>query len=210
MVIIARHGETIWNLEGRLQGQLDSPLTSTGLQQAKVTAELLRSQCIKDIFASPLGRALETAKIIQEVIACDIKIDKNLKEISFGDYSGLTKLQIESENPCLLNEREKAKWKFRWHGGESYENLYSRAERFVSEHFTIMNKGNILIVAHESINKMIIGCLLCLSNHEILKICQPNNILFRLNKDSDIEYRDVTKKEQVWRRYPLNTDFNSL
>lgn len=74
-IYLVRHGETVWNLSGRLQGHLDSPLTAAGVEQARAVSRVLRHE-ISDVHqvcieTSPLGRAYETAKVIAEGIGID-------------------------------------------------------------------------------------------------------------------------------------------
>src|SRR5262245_21498679 len=94
---VVRHGETRWNVEGRLQGQQDSPLTMRGLQQAQRYAEMLRAELAGaspvHICSSPLPRARQTASIIRELLevpsACYSESDL-LKERACGSWEGLT------------------------------------------------------------------------------------------------------------------------
>jgi broad specificity phosphatase PhoE len=83
-----RHGQTDWNLQGRLQGHTDVPLNRTGLAQARVAADILANESIDIIVSSPLVRALKTAAIISERIDRPICIDSQLKERSFGPFEG--------------------------------------------------------------------------------------------------------------------------
>ena len=90
--MLVRHGETEWNLKQRLQGQLDSPLTSTGIQQIQQLARILSSshanQPIEQIFCSPLGRAKHSASLLQKQIEKPIQHADFLKERSFGIWQG--------------------------------------------------------------------------------------------------------------------------
>jgi broad specificity phosphatase PhoE len=83
-----RHGQTDWNLQGRLQGHSDIPLNATGLAQAHAAADALTDESIEVIVSSPLIRALKTAAIVAERIARQIYIDGQLKECSFGAFEG--------------------------------------------------------------------------------------------------------------------------
>ncbi|WP_419905757.1 histidine phosphatase family protein [Kiloniella sp.] len=84
-----RHGQTDWNAAGRMQGFTDIPLNETGRQQAYQAAEAIKGTEIATICASPLGRALETAKILNEVLNCELIILDDLKEAGFGNQEGL-------------------------------------------------------------------------------------------------------------------------
>ena len=91
IVFVVRHGETEWNLIGKQQGHLDSPLTETGVRQARRLADGLVGRGIDSIFASDLGRAAETAKIISSKLRISIKTDLRLRERHLGLMQGLTK-----------------------------------------------------------------------------------------------------------------------
>ena len=85
---LIRHGETDWNRQNRLQGNIDVPLNAEGLRMAEVAAERLSSVHFNKIFSSPLSRAFTTAEIICKNQADLIKKDDRLREISFGSGEG--------------------------------------------------------------------------------------------------------------------------
>ena len=85
---LARHGETQWNKIKKLQGQLDSPLTTTGLVQASKVARACKDHSIDLIVSSPLKRALHTATICQQQLQCAITQQPQLMERHFGDWQG--------------------------------------------------------------------------------------------------------------------------
>ncbi|MEM8665125.1 MAG: histidine phosphatase family protein, partial [Pseudomonadota bacterium] len=95
-LIHIRHGETDWNVEGRLQGQLDIPLNDTGRGQARRNGDALAAYLAAerlqdpDFIASPLSRSVETMAIVRDALGEDapFRTDERLREISFGDWSG--------------------------------------------------------------------------------------------------------------------------
>ncbi|TAH68874.1 MAG: histidine phosphatase family protein [Anaerolineaceae bacterium] len=91
-IYLIRHGETDWNLIGKVQGREDIPLNETGRKQAKKCASALQNTDIKTIISSPLIRAVETANIISNSTnsAARLIIDDGLIERDFGDMSGMT------------------------------------------------------------------------------------------------------------------------
>ena len=103
---ILRHGETLWNQQGRLQGQKDSPLTDKGRQQALAQGEVLRS--VKSlphiVFVSPLGRTLTTANLAAPFIKTHVK-DPRLLEINFGAWEGATRDAINISNLNKFKKR---------------------------------------------------------------------------------------------------------
>jgi len=87
---ILRHGETFWNAEGRMQGVLNSPLTSLGRAQAQRQAEILASVDLAgfEVHVSPQGRAFETAAIALARQVAHLRTDDRLREIGVGDWAG--------------------------------------------------------------------------------------------------------------------------
>lgn len=94
---VLRHGQTDWNLQARLQGSTDIPLNDIGREQARLAAELLDGLGITKIVASPLSRALETARIVGERLSLEPFIDARLIERNFGLFEGLTLDEVRRE-----------------------------------------------------------------------------------------------------------------
>jgi broad specificity phosphatase PhoE len=134
-----RHGETDFNVEGRLQGRRDTDLNARGRQQAVDCGELLRELFARDErqsadfahMASPLKRARATMEILRATLGLDPRgydIDDRLLEISYGEWEGLRLPEIDARYPGLLQERERNKWDFAPPGGESYRQLTGRID----------------------------------------------------------------------------------
>jgi probable phosphoglycerate mutase len=94
-LLLARHGETQWNLEGRWQGWADPPLNDTGRAQARALAEQLREIPFDAVYSSDLQRAHETAVIVAAPHRVPVVADPELREIDVGSWSGLTKAEID-------------------------------------------------------------------------------------------------------------------
>ena len=94
-ILLARHGETDWNRDGRWQGWSDPPLNETGRAQAQLLAEQLRSTPFDAVYASDLRRAFETAEIVAATHGLDVVADAGLREIDIGSWSGLTREEID-------------------------------------------------------------------------------------------------------------------
>ena len=189
-IFLLRHGQTIWNQEKRFQGQLDSSLTPKGILQARKVSSLLNDRLtteeITAIYSSPLGRAVETCNILvdrlgapkQQVIKTDL-----LKECHYGCWQGFSRDQIENKYPGERAKREVDKWNYRIDGGESYADIFTRANRFLDK---IPKSGVVIIVAHEMFNRVLRGVLNNLSNDEILKLKQPNNVLIEISNSIEL------------------------
>jgi glucosyl-3-phosphoglycerate phosphatase len=94
-----RHGQTVWNAEGRFQGQTDIALDETGEAQAERAARLLAALSPDAIVSSDLGRATATAAPLARLTGLDVALDKDLRERSGGAWEGLTNLQIRERYP---------------------------------------------------------------------------------------------------------------
>lgn len=138
-LIFLRHGETDWNVEGRLQGQRDIPLNDKGRGQARRNGEALKARlgdpAAWDFVASPLGRARETMEIARRAMGLDplaYRLDDRLKEIAFGEWEGYTGDDIERLHPELAAARRADKWAFLPPGGESYRILSDRVAAWLA------------------------------------------------------------------------------
>jgi broad specificity phosphatase PhoE len=157
-LIFVRHGETAYNAENRLQGQLDTPLNARGREQARAIGGTLRSLLGPEIdrldeaqafFASPLERARETMDIARDAMGLApgrYHLDPVLKELSFGVWEGLTWSEIEVKNAKALRARRKDRWSFVPEGGESYAMLADRLRPWLdglSEHAFVISHGGV-------------------------------------------------------------------
>ena len=154
-IVFARHGETAYNAEGRLQGQRNIPLNPRGRDQAAAVGRTLGRRIRPEIdaleaagafVASPLGRATETMELVRAAIGLEpvrYRVDPRLKELSFGDWEGLTWAEIAARDPKGLAARRADKWNFTPPRGESYAMLAERVQAWLA---TLA--GDVLVVAH--------------------------------------------------------------
>ena len=185
LVILARHGETAWNLENRYQGWLDSPLTGTGKKQAEEVGEALKKYKIDRLYSSPLGRALSTAKIIANANACEIAIEPMLKEINYGIFEGKLLKEVAVQYQQIVKKRETEKYSYKIPEGESFGEMEKgRIRPFVEKLFSEnKNDTTIVIVAHAGANKLIMGNLAKITGKKIFEIYQPNNCIYFLEAE---------------------------
>jgi broad specificity phosphatase PhoE len=133
ILYLIRHGETDWNLEGRLQGGRDIPLNDMGRIQAQDVARRLTLACPRfddlDYVASPMSRARETMEIMRGELglhAHTYRVDERLREITFGIWEGLTWREVRAKDPDRARARERDKWGYVPPSGESYRMLLER------------------------------------------------------------------------------------
>ena len=149
-LLFVRHGETDLNKEAKTSGQrMDTLLNEDGIRQAEETAKGLPSD-VDLIFASPLKRAAQTAKIIGQKLNLPIKFRDEIKERDFGSLSGKTweEMQKEAENPNLHVLDEGLRYDYCPWGGESVEDVKKRFLGFVDEIKTKYPGKKILVVTH--------------------------------------------------------------
>jgi len=118
-IIAIRHGETAWNVDTRIQGQLDVPLNDTGRWQAGRLAEALSGEPIDAIYASDLLRAFETASSVAQACGRAVVTDQGLREREFGIFQGKTFAEIEATWPDQARRWRQRDPEFAPEGGES-------------------------------------------------------------------------------------------
>ena len=151
-LILIRHGETLWNLEGREMGQLDSPLSELGKNQAKAIAKRLKNIPFSTLYSSDLGRAIETATFISK--ACNKKIIENtkLRERNMGIFQGCTKEERKEKYPIVWKEYKSIGFEYIIPDGESQRQRFERtvdvmnslADKHPNETIVVISHGGIL------------------------------------------------------------------
>lgn len=173
-ILIARHGETEWNMAGRLQGRLDSPLTEVGRQQAEAMAALVDRRRPDAVFSSPLARARQTAAIIVEHLGVrEVTINPDLTEIDHGEMQGLTHAEIEDRWPGEMARRDARKFTWRFPSGESYADGHRRA-RSALEQVAATTSRRPMLVVHEMVGKVMVGVLLDHDPDRFLRTALPH------------------------------------
>ena len=146
---LARHGQTEWNVEHRIQGQLDSPLTLQGEKQASQLAVQCGAVNITQILTSPLGRAVETATICAEVLNLTVKVVSGFEERHFGLWQG--KLVAEVKVEANYNEITSQITDCKPEQGESAKQLLTRFEKALKAQLQTASDQTFLIVSHGDI-----------------------------------------------------------
>ena len=146
-LIFLRHGETRFNVEGRLQGQQDSPLTELGVHQARALAERIAAFKVDVLMSSDLGRALKTAAFVSQACGLPVVEDSRFRERAYGELEGLTWTEAREHfpdgrdlyrtNPDVLIP-----------GGESMRQLYERASDAVEVVGKEQEGKRVAIVSH--------------------------------------------------------------
>lgn len=147
-IIAIRHGETAWNVDTRIQGQLDIGLNETGRQQARRVAQALTGEPIQAIYSSDLSRAWDTARAIADATGQTLQAHAGLRERGFGVFQGKTFAEIEAAWPDQARRWRKRDPQWAPEGGESLLDVRERITRTAAELAARHQGEQIVLVAH--------------------------------------------------------------
>ena len=183
-IILIRHGQTKWNVEGRYQGRLNSDLTKKGKEQAQANAlKIANVLNLKEpfkIFSSPLGRAKESCHIICDTLGIDRKeviFDERISEFNYGIFEGKTKVECKEKYPQVLADREANKWSYQIENGESYMLVTDRLKSWLE---SVKDEKKVVMVAHEMVNRALRGLYCSLDSDSMLLLRQANDVVIKL------------------------------
>ena len=187
-VFLFRHGETEWNAAGRIQGRLDSPLTARGREQARTMGLALKAiagaACAEMLlYASPLGRVRETVALAAETAGLDTaacRFDDTLREITWGEWDGMTRAEIDRRMPGAMSERERAKWGHQPPGGESYEAAALRVQPFLDAVLANAAGRPVALFSHGAVGRVLRGLYMALPGERIVELDEPQDAFYRL------------------------------
>ncbi len=159
-----RHGQTVWNVENKICGASDSPLTEKGHEQARETGRVLKTKMdageisIDEILTSPLSRAHDTAKEISNIIGVPVRIEPRLMEQNFGKWEGTPRDGRDFA-------RAKANFVDSFEGGESMMRMAQRIYNLIDDLKKEPEK-TYLLVAHNGISRIIESYFRDMTNEE--------------------------------------------
>lgn len=157
-LFITRHGQTEWNLQKRMQGWFDSPLTTQGKQAACALGKRLSNEKFNAIYSSPSGRAVDTAKLISNERQIPIFFKQQLKEINTGDWQGMTENEIKEEYPLQFEKYYEDPINFNLDDSESFQEVLNRALHVVEDICDRYDENDqVLIVTHGVVKKLLIA-----------------------------------------------------
>ena len=171
----ARHGQTVWNVENKICGITDSPLTDMGRAQAKELGEKILAEGLKidEILYSPLSRAKDTALIVSEICGIPAREEVRLIEQCFGKWEGTPRDGLDFK-------ADKANFVTSFEGGESMLKLAQRIYNVIDD---IKNQDKVyLLIAHNGISRVIESYFRDMTNEEYaafgLKNCEIRKYTF--------------------------------
>ena len=195
-ILLARHGETPWNAEGRYQGQEDIPLSDVGIAQATALGERLRELRIDRAIASPLSRARRTAELaLGTERAAQLMFDEGLKEIGHGEWEGLLASEIRERDPERLSAWREAPDTVQMPGagGESLQQVLDRAwPAFARASAGLGADDTLLIVAHDAVNRVLLCRVLGIPLSKLWTFRQAPTTL-NLLEGADVDALDVVR-----------------
>lgn len=164
---IARHGETPWNVENRVSGRTDVPLTEKGVEQARLLARNAMGKGIEVLLSSPLLRARQTAQAVSEAIGVPIELDERLIELDFGSFEGGPRSDPEFQYT-------RAQFPTRYPGGESAFQLAQRVYSCLEDVKRKYAGKTVLLVCHGGVCRMVRSYFMDLTNDEYSYYFAPN------------------------------------
>ena len=159
-VFIVRHGATVLSVEDRFAGVTDVELSEEGREQAIRLADRLSGEKIAAVYASPLGRTVETARILAAPHDLQVQTCDGFREISHGHWEGMKRREVEEKFPEEMAEWEKDPYTFAPEGGESGLAVTARALPALIDLVRGHPGENILIVSHKATIRLLLSSLL--------------------------------------------------
>lgn len=198
-VFLVRHGATEANQRRPfvLQGcEIDGPLTDHGRQQAAALTQCVGNIQLGAIYASPMQRAQETVAEIARSRSLEIHTVHDLRECHVGQWAGLSWNEIEQRDPQLCERFLADPARVQHPGGESYLDLQQRAQPAFNEIVSRHPGQNVLVLAHNMVNRVLLAGMLELDLRHARKIRQQNCCINILHHNSDIT--EVVTMNSVW------------
>lgn len=173
-LFLTRHGETIWNTERRMQGHNNSSLTELGIRQAEWLFDRLREEEIDVVLSSPLGRAMQTSRLLISNRMLEIITVDELKEINLGCWEGCLSEEVEKDFPIEYHSFWNEPDKYVSIDGESFLELIERVKYFLTNILVKYKDKNVLIVAHAVVIKALLNVIE--TNGELSRLWEGSHI----------------------------------
>ena len=175
-IILTRHGQTLWNVEGRVQGGLDSPLTCKGILQASSLADRIRDEGIQYIYSSDSLRAMGTAEEIRcKLGLTNIFTNPALREFSFGDWEGRSWQEVREAYPEIFKIWDSEPHLVTTPGGENMKMVLERSWAFMENIIKVHSGVTVCLVTHGITLKLLVTKALGFEIHEWAKTPWQHN-----------------------------------
>jgi len=185
-ILLLRHGETLWNVEGRIQGHRDSPLSAEGEAQAEALAARLAAERPGAIYVSDLGRARQTMAPIARATGLVPRVDPALRERCYGAFEGRTWPEIERDFPDQYAQHLTGDPSVSAHGGESMLQFRDRAVGALTRIADASGDARVVIVAHGGVLGMLYRHVMNIPLQAPRNYAMPNASLNRFAFESGL------------------------
>lgn len=206
IIYLTRHGQTLWNIEKRLQGRDNSPLTEEGVERAAELRDRIKDIHIDIIYSSPIERALTTANIIKGDKRIEVITDDDLMEMCFGDYEGKITDEVMKENPNWdISLIMKGNTELVAPNGENLSEVRFRVTKAMNKIIEENRGKTVLIVAHgitlkaimyyfndKDVNSEVMG------QATLTKINVDENNRFNIEFKNDDSHFTIKEKKLGW------------
>jgi len=174
-IVLVRHGQTLWNLEQRLQGHKDSPLTRVGKNQALEVRRALAGVDFVAAYVSPLPRAVQTVQLIAGDKNIPVYKVDGLKEIRLGPWEGKIREETRLSHPTEYCNFWTMPERFRLQGAETYLALQNRVVRELESIFVSEQGKTVLVVSHWIAIKVALAYYSSLGINQLTTLTDPGN-----------------------------------
>ncbi|MBI2872390.1 MAG: histidine phosphatase family protein [Chloroflexi bacterium] len=201
-LLLVRHGQTEWNVQGRTQG--GGQLTPKGRRDVEALALRLQRERVAAIYASPSARTRKTAEVLAQALNVEVNIREGLLDLDYGQWSGSTFEAARESAPDLFRQWEEAPHTVRFPGGESLSDLRQRVMAVIQEVLERHPEETVAIVTHDSPIRTVVCSVLGLddSHHQqvetepgsltVAQVGQGNQVLVALNDGCHLEVADAS------------------
>lgn len=159
-IFLIRHGATVLTAEDRFAGSINVPLSEEGREQARRLSIRLTGENLVAVYASPLDRTMETARILAQPHRLEVQAREGLREISHGHWEEMTRAEVEARHPEEAAAWEEDPFTFAPSGGESGLAVTARALPALMEILHAHPTGNVAIVSHKATIRLLLSSLL--------------------------------------------------
>lgn len=184
-IYVARHGETTWNAEGKIQGRSDPELSPKGVAQSLALCERLKDRPISAIYTSTLRRSFSTARPLAEQLNLPIQKVPELDEIAFGILEGRSLWDGDGLVRAEIDRYKVDRLRYRIPGGETYLDVSNRVRPFVEILLQRHDGQEVLVVGHRGVNRMLLGWLLELCPERAVRIEQTNDCIYIVRRNGE-------------------------
>lgn len=209
-IYLIRHGQTQWNKEKIFRGRKDIPLNERGREEAQALANHLAGIEFKACYASPLGRAFETAEIVARPHGLPVQVDEGIIDINYGTWEGNTDDEVRKRFRSLHEKWHSAPHRVRFPQGESLIMVKRRALYALQGIRSKHPDGRVLVISHRAVNKVLLCAMLGLGNSAFWRVIQDNcayNILILSQETSVVALMNDTCHLRMAGLIPSLSDF---